>query len=79
MRIQYTLQGIQSSSDGAWRVCRCPFPKLTLGAGSTEGQVVMHPRGHLAMQHFLEADYLYGYEFMPEVHMGLQGPSYLQK
>lgn len=33
-------------------ICRCPFPKLTLGAGSTEGQVVMHPRGHLAMQHF---------------------------
>lgn len=35
------LSPLQVVSGGT---CRCPFPKLMLGAGSSEGQVVMHPR-----------------------------------
>lgn len=32
------LQGITVFSNG---ICRCPCPKLMLGAGNTEGQVIM--------------------------------------
>ena len=35
----------QSSPGGvSGGICRCPFPKLMLWAGSSEGQVGMHPR-----------------------------------